>query len=109
MYPTWRRGVVDGVVIVDRQAQQALAVTRRRDLAVADDPPEATGRDQHEPGAVGERELQRLRHAVVRWFADRGQAEAVTVERERGRAIGDRKADDDGSRWHVQLLWMAGG
>jgi hypothetical protein len=63
---------------------------------VADHPPESTRGDQHEPDAVVERELQRLRYTVPGRLADGLEAESVAVERKRPLAVGDRQADDNG-------------
>jgi hypothetical protein len=61
---------------------------------VASDPAGAAGGDEHEADAVVESELQWFRYTILRWLADGVEAEPLTVERERGRAIGDRQADD---------------
>ena len=68
---------------------------------VAGDPVEAAGRDEHDATAAWQRELQRLGNAVLRFLTHRVEAEPIPVERERGTAIGDRQADDDGCVVHA--------
>ena len=60
--------------------EQALAGAGRGDVAAGDGPAESAGRDQHQPQAVVDDELQRLGHAVVAGFPYRGQAETRGVE-----------------------------
>src|SRR4051812_29364457 len=78
------------------QAEQTLAAAPHSDLAVADDPAEATSWDEHEANSIVEYELQRFGHAVIRHLADGLEAEPIAVERERRLAVGDRQSDDDG-------------
>lgn len=59
------------------------------DLVVADDPPEATGGNQHQPGAVVEGELKRLGLAVRSRLPERLEPETLCVEAERRPAVGD--------------------
>jgi hypothetical protein len=63
------------------RGQNALAAAVRGHSMVARDPVEAAGRNQHHADAVIERELQRLRNAVLCCLTNRLETESITVER----------------------------